>query len=64
VDREGLKPVHIPAKYAAVPETCYGDSRGCEPSRLPHLLDSRLTDGGEVVGLTCLQAAFVRSHDN
>jgi hypothetical protein len=25
---------------------------GCETSRLPHLLDNRLTDGGEVVSLT------------
>jgi hypothetical protein len=25
---------------------------GCETSRLPHFLDNRLTDGGEVVSLT------------
>jgi hypothetical protein len=25
---------------------------GCEMSRLPHFLDNRLTDGGEVVSLT------------
>jgi hypothetical protein len=25
---------------------------GCETSRLPHFLGSRLTDGGEVVSLT------------
>jgi hypothetical protein len=27
-------------------------SLGCEPSRIPHFLDNRLTDGGEVVILT------------
>jgi hypothetical protein len=27
--------------------------QGCERSRLPHFLDNRLTDGGEVVILTC-----------
>jgi hypothetical protein len=29
-----------------------GAPRGCETSRLPHFLDSRLTDCGEVVSLT------------
>jgi hypothetical protein len=29
-----------------------GDPYGCETSRLPHFLDNRLTDGGEVVSLT------------
>jgi hypothetical protein len=32
--------------------TGHGGPDGCESSRLPHLLDNRLTDGGEVVGLT------------
>jgi hypothetical protein len=27
--------------------------QGCETSRLPHFLDNRLTDGSEVVSLTC-----------
>jgi hypothetical protein len=26
---------------------------GCETSRLPHLLDDRLIDGGKAVSLTC-----------
>jgi hypothetical protein len=29
-----------------------GGPWGCETSRLPHVLDSQLTDGGEVVSLT------------
>jgi hypothetical protein len=29
-----------------------GDSKGRETSRLPHFLDNRLKDGGEVVSLT------------
>jgi hypothetical protein len=30
-----------------------GGPQGCETSRLPHFLDNRLTDGNEVVSLTC-----------
>jgi hypothetical protein len=30
-----------------------GGPQVCETSRPPHLLDSRFTDGGEVVSLTC-----------
>jgi hypothetical protein len=26
--------------------------QGCETSRLPHFIDNRLTDGGEIVSLT------------
>jgi hypothetical protein len=36
----------------AVPITGRGGQLGCETSRLPHFLDNRLTDGGEVVSLT------------
>jgi hypothetical protein len=36
----------------AVPVTGRGDLQGCERSRLPHFLDNRLTDAGEVVSLT------------
>jgi hypothetical protein len=40
----------IDGKGKAIPVTgCEGPS-GCEMSRLPHFLDSRLTDGGAVVG--------------
>jgi hypothetical protein len=33
---------------AAVPVTGREGPQGCETWRIPHLLDSRLTDGGEV----------------
>jgi hypothetical protein len=35
-------------KGNAIPVTCRGHPQGCETSRLPHFLDNRLTDGGEV----------------
>jgi hypothetical protein len=34
-----------------IPVSGRGGPQGCETSRLPHLLDNRLTDGGEVVSL-------------
>jgi hypothetical protein len=36
----------------AINVTGRGGQYGCERSRLPHFLDDRLTDGGEVVSLT------------
>jgi hypothetical protein len=40
-------------KGKAIPVTGHEGPWGCETSRLPHFLDNRLTDGGEVVGPTC-----------
>jgi hypothetical protein len=37
-------------KGKAIPVTDHGGPQGCETSRLPHFLDNRFTDGGEVVG--------------
>jgi hypothetical protein len=36
----------------AISVTSREGPEGCETSRLPHFLDSLLTDGGEVVSLT------------
>jgi hypothetical protein len=41
-------------KDKAIPITGRGGPWGCERSRLPHFLENRLTDGGEVVSLTRL----------
>jgi hypothetical protein len=35
----------------AIPVTGRESPEGCETSKLPHFLDSRLTDGGEVAAL-------------
>jgi hypothetical protein len=42
----------INVKRKAIPVTGRDGPYGYETSRLPHFLDSRLTDGGEVVSLT------------
>jgi hypothetical protein len=39
-------------KVKAILVTGHADPYGCETSRLPRFLDSRLTDGGKVVSLT------------
>jgi hypothetical protein len=39
-------------KGKIMPVTGRGGPHGCETSKLPHFLDNRLTDGGEVVSLT------------
>jgi hypothetical protein len=39
-------------KRKTIPVTGRGGTYGCKTSRRPHILDNRLTDGGEVVGLT------------
>jgi hypothetical protein len=39
-------------KDKAIPVIGREGSYGCETSRLPHFLDNRLRDGGEVVSLT------------
>jgi hypothetical protein len=41
-----------PQKGKLIPVTGREGPCGCETSKLPHFLDSRLTDGGEVVSLT------------
>jgi hypothetical protein len=38
-------------KGKAISVTGRGGQQGCEMSRLPHLLDNQLTDGGKVVRL-------------
>jgi hypothetical protein len=39
-------------KGKVLPVTRRGGPWGCETSRLPHFLENRLTDGGEVVNFT------------
>jgi hypothetical protein len=43
---------------SAIPITGRGGPQGCETSRLPHFLDNRLRDGGEVVSLTRPAAVY------
>jgi hypothetical protein len=41
----------VKVKVKASPVTGYRELQGCETSRLPHFLDKRLADGGEVAAL-------------
>jgi hypothetical protein len=41
--------IKLKKKGKAIPVTGREGPLGCETSRLPHFLDNRLTDGGEVV---------------
>jgi hypothetical protein len=43
---------NVESKGRAIPVTDHEGPWGCETSRLPHFLDNRLTDGGEVIGPT------------
>jgi hypothetical protein len=54
IHRTLWKPVtaNFTRKGKAIPVTGRGGPQGCETSRLPHFLDNRLTDGGEIVSLT------------
>jgi hypothetical protein len=49
-------------KVKAIPVTGRGDPYGYETSRLPHFLDNRLTEGGEVVSLTLWQPSTPRKN--
>jgi hypothetical protein len=48
----GNKPSGSIKKGKAIPITGRGGQQDCETSRIPHFLDNRLTDVGEVVSLT------------
>jgi hypothetical protein len=41
----------VKVKGKDIPVTGHEGPEGCQTSRLPHFLDNRLTDGGEVVSL-------------
>jgi hypothetical protein len=43
---------YLHLKSKAIPVTGRGGLQGCDMLRIPHCLDNRLTDGGEVVSLT------------
>jgi hypothetical protein len=45
-------PLNNNKKSKVIPIVGRGGPHGCETSRRPHFVDSRLTDGGEVVSLT------------
>jgi hypothetical protein len=54
VQSENVPCHHIhTGKGKAIPVADHGGPPDCEMSRLPHFLGSQLTDGSEVVSLTC-----------
>jgi hypothetical protein len=48
----------------AIPVTGHGYPYGCEMWRLPHFLDTLLTDGGEVLSLTRRPGAIYAQEDS
>jgi hypothetical protein len=61
VDSVSLHPKKNKGK--AVPVTGHRGPYDCETSRRSHFLDNRLTDGGEVVSLTC-RPLFIPKEDS
>jgi hypothetical protein len=51
-------------KGKPIPVRGHRDLQDCETSRLPHFLDNRPTDGGEVVSLTRQPAALYPQEDS
>jgi hypothetical protein len=51
-------------KGKAIPVTRRGGPYGCETSRLPHFLDNRLTESGEVVSFKCRPAVLYPQEDS
>jgi hypothetical protein len=52
LDPTGSRTPTAKKKCKAIPVTGRGGPYGCETSRLPHFLYSRLTDGGEAASFT------------
>jgi hypothetical protein len=52
----------IRVKSKAVPVTGRGGLWGCETLRIPHCLDNRLKDGGEVVSPTHWPPSTAQKH--
>jgi hypothetical protein len=55
--------VSLLQKSKAIFATGRGGQQGCKTLRIPHFLDNRLTDGGEVVSLTRWQR-FTQQEDS